>query len=173
MISLLLSLRPEPPCESSSDPVVMAIMDCCTKLYLLIRQWNSQHRDTEVGDHSHASNCIASDVKQLIISWFANGRMVNGNWHTLICEECALWVQESPVEVDQLRRDKEELLNQLVSLQQQQEAAAAESSKLCKKVSFFRMKFAVNCMVGDGVFCPCLKRPVVWCLCVCVCLPTP
>lgn len=134
MISLSLLLRPEPPCETSSDPVVMAIMDCCTKLYLLIRQWNSCHSDVEVGDHSHASNCIASDVKQLIVSWFVNGRMVG---LSMICEECfdVLWVQESPVEVDQLRRDKEELLNQLVSLQQQQESAAAENSNLCKKVT--------------------------------------
>lgn len=39
------------------------------------------------------------------------------------------------MEVDQLRRDKEELLNRVVSLQQQQEAAIADKQKLCKKVS--------------------------------------
>lgn len=44
-------------------------------------------------------------------------------------------VQESAVEVDQLRRDKDELLNRVVSLQQQQEAAIAEKQRLCKKVS--------------------------------------
>lgn len=44
-------------------------------------------------------------------------------------------VQESAVVVDQLRRDKEELLNRVVSLQQQQEAAMADNQRLCKKVS--------------------------------------
>jgi chaperonin cofactor prefoldin len=39
------------------------------------------------------------------------------------------------VVVDQLRRDKEELLNRVVSLQQQQEAAMADKQRLCKKVS--------------------------------------
>ena len=47
-----------------------------------------------------------------------------------------LHAQESEVEVGQLRRDKDELLNQVVSLQQQREAAIAENRKLCKKVSY-------------------------------------
>lgn len=45
-----------------------------------------------------------------------------------------LCVQGSPVEVDQLRQDKEELLNQVVTLQQEQEASSAEKERLSKKV---------------------------------------
>ena len=54
----------------------------------------------------------------------------------MVCRECfdVHLVQGSPVEVDQLRRDKEELLNQLVSVQQQQESVTMENSKLSKKV---------------------------------------
>ena len=44
-------------------------------------------------------------------------------------------MQESAVEVSQLRRDKEELLNRVVSLQQQEEAANADKQRLSKKVS--------------------------------------
>ena len=39
------------------------------------------------------------------------------------------------MEVEQLRRDKDELLNQVVSLQQQLEVASNENEKLGKKVS--------------------------------------
>ena len=45
------------------------------------------------------------------------------------------------MEVDQLRRDKEELLNRVVSLQQQQEAAITDKQKLCKKVSIKVLDF--------------------------------
>ena len=59
-----------------------------------------------------------------------------GDWHPWYVKNALMfYVQESPVEVEQLRRDKEELLNQVVLLQQHQESAAAESTKLCKKVS--------------------------------------
>ena len=40
------------------------------------------------------------------------------------------------MEVDQLRQDKEELLNQVVALQQEQEASAVEKEKLSKKVKY-------------------------------------
>ena len=50
-------------------------------------------------------------------------------------------VQESAAEVDQLRRDKEELLNRVVSLQQQQEAASSDNNRLCKKVSVLKMLY--------------------------------
>ena len=89
-----------------------------------------------------------------------------------------VWVQESPVEVDQLRRDKDELLNQLVSMQQQQESAAAESSKLSKKVSHLGNSFVSH----EICYCLCGRR-YKWCvlsmlektsclsfMCVCVCV---
>lgn len=79
--------RPEPPCTAASDPVVKGIMDCCDRLYHLIRQWNREHSDEagksssgewvgEGEEEGHASSCIASDVRQLIVSWLANRRMV-------------------------------------------------------------------------------------------------
>lgn len=94
--------RPEPPCAAANDPVVKAIMDCCDRLYHLIRQWNSEHSSSggagaitsssssssggqEVGpwggggegeEEVHASGCVPSDVRQLIVSWLSNRRMV-------------------------------------------------------------------------------------------------
>lgn len=53
-----------------------------------------------------------------------------------------LHTQGSPVEVDQLRQDKEELLNQVVALQQEQEASALEKEKLSKKVKCKLMSFS-------------------------------
>ena len=94
--------RPEPPCAAANDPVVKAIMDCCDRLYHLIRQWNSEHSSSsgagattsssssssggqEAGpwggggegeEEVHASGCVPSDVRQLIVSWLSNRRMV-------------------------------------------------------------------------------------------------
>ena len=56
-------------------------------------------------------------------------------------------VQESAVVVDQLRRDKEELLNRVVSLQQQQEAGMTNNQRLCKKVSTFSPQPSPNLLV--------------------------
>lgn len=76
--------RPDPPCEEANDPVVKTIIDYCDRLYHLIRQWNSEHigaasvggEPGEGGGGVHASSCVASDVRQLIVSWLANRRMV-------------------------------------------------------------------------------------------------
>ena len=69
--------RPEPPCEAASDPIASAIMECCEELYQLMSQWDNKHREMEVRGPSHASNCVSTDVKQLIISWLSNRRMVD------------------------------------------------------------------------------------------------
>lgn len=74
--------RPEPPCESANDPVVKAIIDYCGRLYHLIRQWNSDasagEEEGTIGSRGHASGCVDSDVRRLIVSWLANTKMVSG-----------------------------------------------------------------------------------------------
>lgn len=54
----------------------MAIMDYCGRLYQLISQWNNKYGNEEVSGQAHASSCISSDVKQLIVSWLSQTRMV-------------------------------------------------------------------------------------------------
>lgn len=96
------------------DPVVMAIVEQATKLSEMMKSWDETRQEEVKG---HPKDCIPSTIREIIVTWLSSKS------------------QGSPQELERLREDKNELLKQVVSQQQQLEAVNNDREKLTTKVA--------------------------------------
>lgn len=119
--------QPSPPPEVVlTDPLAISIATQCETLKSLIREWVERGEDSEGGAREDPRAVIPPETKEILISWLGNER------------------SDTPLLNDQLQKDKEELLRQVLSLREELESCSGESKTLKSKVSGLEKKIAEN-----------------------------
>ena len=118
----------------------MEIAAQCDNLRQLVAEYEEKHRHGNESVGPHPRECIPNEHKEPIINWLLGKRSVSFPPSVSLSLSTppspphpSPPPQESPQQADQLRRDKEELLKQVVSLQKEVEHSSEDSSKLSSK----------------------------------------
>lgn len=113
---------------------MLTILEHCEQLSELIGDWEKQNNPAQF-ESDHPRDCVPTAVQEGIVSWLGGIDLVSDNTYTT-SNYCMVYPDPDLQEHSrQLIHDKEELLGQVVSLQQQLEISQEETSKLSAKVT--------------------------------------